>query len=137
MSKRRRRGKGLKGQPVRRVEMNAPDVTPPLPGLGAAFQKVGTSLGVLERGGLVINYEPAACTCGGENPNCCKCDGTGVYRREMVLGYSNGAPPAPAVPRRAAEARSESSFANDPRGDSRGVREQGRFESNPLYDGDL
>jgi hypothetical protein len=136
MAKRKRRGKGLKGSD-RRVQMNAPDNTPPLPGLGAAFQQVGTSLGVVQKAGLVINYEPAACSCGGENPNCCKCDGTGVYRRETVLGYANGPPPPPAVRRRAGDARSESTFSNDPRGDQRGIREEGRFESNPHYDGDV
>jgi hypothetical protein len=137
LAKRRRRGQGPKGTSVKRVAMAVPDNTPPLPGLGAAFQQVGESLGVIEKGGLVINYEPAPCSCGGENPNCFKCDGTGVYRREVVLGYPNGVPPAPLVRRTGGGARSESTFSNDPRGDQRGIREQGRFESNPHYDGDV
>jgi hypothetical protein len=38
------------------------------------------------RDGSYTRYEIASCTCGGENENCYKCDGTGYYRKIIIEG---------------------------------------------------
>lgn len=121
---------------IERLRMVGVDDAPTV-GIAAAGESEGSYLGVRTKAGLVIRYESARCTCGGENSNCFKCDGTGVYRREIVEEVLNPDHPPQMARFGRAVPRSEASFSSDPRGDDRGIRELGRFSSNPLYDGDV
>lgn len=104
----------------------------PFTSLGTA---VGTSLGKLRRGQLVINYEKAECSCGGENENCYRCDGTGVYVRKVMQDSSKLPPALPNSGLRTKNrSPAESTFSNDSRGGDYGIRERGRFGSGPLHD---
>ena len=104
----------------------------PTTSFGAA---VGTSLGKGNKGKLAVNYEKAVCSCDGENENCFKCDGTGFYTKQIVQETSI-LPPVPLNSglRSKNQSPSESSFSNDARGGDYGIRERGRYGSNPLYD---
>jgi hypothetical protein len=104
----------------------------PTTSFGAA---VGTSLGKSSQGQLVIDYVKAACSCGGENENCFKCDGTGFYTRQVVQDTSKLPPALPNSRLRTKnQTSSESTFSNDSRGGEYGIREWGRFGSAPLHD---
>lgn len=96
---------------------------------------VGTALGKTTQGQLAISYEKAVCSCGGENENCFKCDGTGFYTKKVVQDSSKLTSIAPNS-RLGLKNRtpSESTFANDSRGGEYGIRERGRFSSGPLHD---
>ncbi|RYX92907.1 MAG: hypothetical protein EOO28_20420 [Comamonadaceae bacterium] len=96
---------------------------------------VGAALGSGHAGNLRVSYEQAACTCGGENANCFKCDGTGFYTKQMVQDPSKLPPDPPNSRLRTKnQTPTESTFSNDSRGGDYGIREQGRYGSNPLYD---
>lgn len=79
----------------------------------------------------------AKCSCGGENEKCFKCNGAGFYSRRVVTNIEE-------CQERLQEKRSnktnsiqESQFSNDQRGGIYGIRESGRFSSNPLHEEDL
>lgn len=96
---------------------------------------VGTSLGRSTQGQLAITYEKAVCSCGGENENCFKCDGTGFYTRQVVEDTSKLPPPLPNGRLRTKnQTYAESTFSNDSRGGEYGIRERGRYGSGPLHD---
>lgn len=79
-----------------------------------------------------IFTENEECSCGGENEKCFRCGGSGFYiktaapvSKNKTMNYS--------LKTNYKNAK-ESNFSNDPRGDFYGIRENGRFNSNPLYD---
>ena len=92
----------------------------------------GTVLGREVAGRLEVHYEQAACPCGGVNDRCSRCDGTGFYAKTVVDTDLRRAPTSGT--QRLIGAASESTFSNDSKGGSYGIRERGRFESNPLHD---
>ena len=96
--------------------------------------EVGTPLGKATKGQLAITYEQAACSCGGENEKCFRCDGTGYYTKQVVPPSANSPSSMHSNLRLKNQASAESSFSNDARGGDYGIRERGRFGSNPLYD---
>lgn len=79
-----------------------------------------------------IITEKAECTCGGENEKCFRCGGSGFYTRKIVDDHDGRyiKPSSKSLSVRV----EESNFSNDSRGGIYGIREQGRFMSNPLYD---
>lgn len=112
------------------------DHTPQLPSLGDSALLEGKTLGKSEKAGMTIRYEVARCSCQGENENCFKCDGTGYYRREVVEQYrhmdENKLRGQSYFNQR--NSNGEYRFSNDQRGGEYGIREVGRFSSNPLHD---
>ncbi len=96
--------------------------------------EVGTSLGKATKGQLAITYEQASCSCDGENENCFRCDGTGYYTKQVVPNSANSPASILSSLRQRNQAATESSFSNDARGGDYGIRERGRYGSNPLYD---
>ncbi len=130
MSKSRKKLKPLKLQ-------NMPaDISPALGGLGETCVNEGAVLGRETKAGMTIRYESAACSCRGENANCFKCDGTGYYRREIVEKMQPESVFAVSKLRggSANSTNVEAHFSNDARGGVYGLRENGRFLSNPLHD---
>ena len=119
---------GLPHFQVGSVEANIPS-TP----LGTS---VGTILGVESKPKMRVHYETADCTCGGNNERCTRCGGTGYYTKEVVDQFI-GTPKTPWTDksnRVGFRSTQESTFSNDQRGDGYGIRERGRFGSNPLHD---
>jgi hypothetical protein len=102
----------------------------PTTSFGAA---VGTYLGASTSGQQAVTYEKASCSCGGENENCFKCDGTGFYTKQVVEHSEDLRPPLSKL-RNTGSVLAESSFSNDARGGEYGIRERGRYGSNPLHD---
>ena len=105
-------------------------------GLGYAASHVGMTVSHTVVAGHIVNYVSSACSCGGENPNCFRCDGTGYYVMERV---GNEVAVAVSGKRKAGKSRgrtlpTETSFSNDTRGGSYSIRESGRFVSNPVHD---
>lgn len=96
--------------------------------------EVGTPLGKSTVGKLAITFEQAACSCGGENENCFRCDGTGFYAKQVVPTSANSPSSVHGNLRLKNQPPTESSFSNDARGGDYGIRERGRYGSNPLYD---
>ena len=96
--------------------------------------EVGTHLGKVTVGQLAITYEQASCSCGGENEKCFRCDGTGYYTKQVVSTSVNSPSSILRNIRLNNQASTEISFSNDARGGEYGIREQGRFGSNPLHD---
>ena len=127
--------RGRKGSPQKLQNMK-PDTSPQMGGLGESWLNEGKVLGRTTKAGMTIRYENAACSCYGENSNCFKCDGTGYYRREVVEKMRSK--PLISAPRLCGESSclfdSENQFSNDARGGDYGIRESGRFSSNPLHD---
>jgi hypothetical protein len=76
----------------------------------------------------------APCTCRGENENCFKCFGTGLYEKELIANP----PSSPLLPitrnGSSKKSRTLGGFASDFRGDDYSIREGGRFSSSPLHD---
>lgn len=95
---------------------------------------VGTPLGKSSKGQLAITYEQASCSCGGENEKCFRCDGTGYYTKQVVPPSANSPSSAHSNLRIKNQPPTESSFSNDSRGGDYGIRERGKYGSNPLYD---
>jgi hypothetical protein len=113
------------------------DNSPQLGSLGETSLNEGKILGRMTKAGMTIRYESAPCTCGGENSNCFKCDGGGYYRREIVEKMKHESSVAVSNPRGRRPqdfTESETRFSNDARGGEYGIRESGRFASNPLHD---
>ncbi len=105
-------------------------------GMGYAASHQGKTVGHTVVAGHNISYVVSECTCGGENPNCFKCDGTGfclVERigNEVTLPIKKKKNRTKSVK---TPALSEASFSSDSRGGSYSIREQGRFTSNPEHD---
>ncbi|MGJ7553316.1 hypothetical protein ACSFBI_04935 [Variovorax sp. RB3P1] len=96
--------------------------------------EIGTPLGKSTKGQLAITYEQAACSCGGENEKCFRCDGTGFYTKQVVPTSANSPSSVHSNLRLKNQPPTESSFSNDARGGDYGIRERGRYGSNPLYD---
>jgi hypothetical protein len=86
--------------------------------------------------GHFVNHVISECTCGGENPNCFKCDGTGYslierIGNEVPLRINKKNKRTKSIKR---PVPIEASFSNDSRGGTYAIREQGRFLSNPEHD---
>lgn len=77
------------------------------------------------------------CSCGGENENCFKCNGTGIYTKKIVSNIEECHHIIQEKQTRAINSNQESKFSNDQRGGIYGIRERGRFSSNPLYEEDI
>lgn len=95
----------------------------------------GSTLGVKRENGQKISYEQATCPCNGSNERCMRCDGTGLYVRKIMGDPSlnklhNKRIFKPDI----SKITQESNFSNDYRGGDFGIREIGRFNSNPLHD---
>lgn len=114
----------------------AEDTSPQLRSLGETSANEGQVLGRQTKAGMTIRYENAACSCGGENANCFKCDGTGYYRREIVetIDFDPTGKIAKFRSEIVSRPKPEAHFSNDTRGGEYGLRERGRFASSPLHD---
>ena len=111
------------------------DVSPSRPTVSLGSD-VGTVIGTERKPGMHVHYEKAECPCNGDNERCSRCDGTGYYTKEVVDQFT-GTPSKPWVSessRFGNRSIQESTFSNDQRGDIYGIRERGRYGSNPLYD---
>ncbi len=99
-------------------------------------EAIGSILKIEKSNEAITKYEQAACSCNGENERCFKCNGTGFYIKKIIEELSIPTSKTTKSSRSAKKTRSiqESSFSNDPRGNDYGIRENGRFSSNPLYD---
>lgn len=85
--------------------------------------------------GVVIRVEIAQCTCRGENENCRRCYGNGYYERELVDAEVAERATSQIWRRPRSTSPSEVTFSVDGRGGPAfGVREFGRFASNPHHD---
>lgn len=97
---------------------------------------VGTILGHERKPGMRVHFEQAECSCNGDNDRCSRCDGTGYYTKEVVDQFI-GTPPTPRLndPLGTRQhSKHESTFSNDQRGGIYGIRESGRYSSNPDHD---
>ncbi len=76
-----------------------------------------------------------SCTCGGENERCFRCFGKGYYEvsPQQAARMEPQRDTKPGT-KRHGPASGPASFASDDRGGSRGLREQGRFASEPAHD---
>jgi hypothetical protein len=139
--------------PLKRLKPNRPKPVPPKqpvyeqkrgsvpmptqePGLGALARAEGRVRAEVGPGGRVVKRATVQCTCLGMNQNCFKCDGTGYCEIELVNSASSSPIISTQKPSSAHNpAPTESHFSNDSRGgDPYGIRERGRFSSNPLHD---
>jgi hypothetical protein len=119
-----------------KLQNMAADTSPALGSLGESCVNEGAVLGRQTKAGMTVRYESAACSCGGENANCFKCDGSGYYRREIVEKMKpQSLSTSPKLRNESATTPgAETHFSNDSRGGAHGIRESGRFSSNPLHD---
>lgn len=76
------------------------------------------------------------CSCDGENENCFRCNGTGFYQSKVVTNLEECRERVQEKLTHKTSATQESNFSNDQRGGTYGIREHGRFSSNPLYEED-
>ena len=79
----------------------------------------------------------AKCSCEGENENCFRCDGTGLYKSNIIINLEECRDRVQEKVIQKIDSIQESNFSNDQRGGIYGIRERGRFSSNPLYDEDI
>jgi len=79
----------------------------------------------------------AKCSCDGENENCFRCNGTGFYKRLIVTNIEECQERIQEKTIHNTNSIQESQFSNDQRGGIYGVREYGRYSSNPLYEEDF
>jgi len=70
------------------------------------------------------------CSCGGENENCFKCDGTGIETKRLATTAGCDT----TLFSKNAGVVNLAHYANDSRGEPFLVREKGRFDSSPLHD---
>ncbi len=101
------------------------------PSLGNASAHEGEVVGTRKEGHLIVARQIEPCTCGGENEHCFRCNGTGYYVREIVLGQD--------LQHSSTKVRSSgqtplAGFARDSRAGSYSIREKGRFDSRPDHD---
>lgn len=87
-------------------------------------------------GGTSIRYEQSICSCNGDNDRCIRCDGTGYYAKKIIEKYENNKTKNSELNKIPENypSTSENKFSNDSRGGIYGIRERGRFGSNPLHD---
>lgn len=74
----------------------------------------------------------AECSCRGFNQNCFRCDGTGYYQRKILLEAKSQSHPN--ITRSKTTPKPETTFSSDSRGGFYGIRENGKFSSNPISD---
>lgn len=79
----------------------------------------------------------ARCSCGGERESCFRCDGAGFYRKEIVTNMDECQDRIERRQTYNTTSVQENQFSNDQRGGIFGIRENGRFSSNPHYEEDL
>ena len=79
----------------------------------------------------------AKCRCEGENENCFRCNGTGFYNSQIVTNIEECQDIIQEKRTYQTNSTQESQFSNDQRGGIYGIRERGRYSSNPLYEEDL
>ena len=79
----------------------------------------------------------AKCSCEGANENCCRCNGTGFYNSQIVTNIAECQERLQEKRTHKTNSIQESQFSNDQRGGIYGIREHGRFSSNPLHEEDL
>lgn len=79
----------------------------------------------------------AKCSCEGENENCFRCNGTGFYKSQIVTNIEECQDKIQKKRTQQTNSTQESQFSNDQRGGIYGIREHGRYSSNPLYEEDL
>ena len=79
----------------------------------------------------------AKCSCEGENENCFRCNGTGFYKSRIVTNIEECQDRIQEKRTHQTNSTQESQFSNDQRGGIYGIREHGRYSSNPLYEEDL
>lgn len=77
------------------------------------------------------------CSCKGENENCFKCNGTGLYESLIVTNIEECKDRIHEKQIQKTNSIQESQFSNDPRGGIYGIRENGRYSSNPLHEEDI
>jgi hypothetical protein len=131
-----------KRSPSKRVDTNLPGKTqvvgsvpipPPEPGLGAQARSEGSVRAEVGMHGRVLKKATVQCSCLGNNQSCFKCDGTGYC--EVELAPEALLDRVDTLRARTREAQPEVHFSGDPRGgEPYGIRERGRFGSNPLHD---
>ena len=76
------------------------------------------------------------CPCAGEIENCFICNGTGFYKKTIITNIEECKDRIQERKPIHVNSIQESNFSNDQRGGIYGIREQGRFSSNPLYEED-
>ena len=103
--------------------------------------KFGEENGVIlkkeKSNGIEIRYEQALCSCNGNNERCMRCDGTGYYVKKIIEESDKNSSNfyiRSKIKFNNSSSTQESNFSNDFRGDDHGIRECGRFNSNPLHD---
>ena len=79
----------------------------------------------------------AKCSCDGENENCFRCNGTGFYKSRIVTNIEECRDRIQEKTKNNTNSTQESQFSNDQRGGIYGIREHGRYSSNPLYEEDI
>jgi hypothetical protein len=123
-------------QPVYVQKRGAVPMPPQEPGLGTLALAEGNVRSEVGPAGRVMQLATVQCTCLGMNQDCFKCDGTGYCEVELlssVQGVSTGTATRLTGARSLVDA--ETHFSNDSRGgEPYGIRERGRFGSNPLHD---
>lgn len=104
-------------------------------------QKFGEEIGAIlkkeKNNGIEVRYEQALCSCNGNNERCMRCDGTGYYVKKIIEESDENSSKfhiRNKIKSTNSNSTQESNFSNDFRGDDYGIRECGRFSSNPLYD---
>ena len=70
------------------------------------------------------------------NENCFKCNGTGFYKSKIITNINECQERIQEKVSQKTNPVQESQFSNDQRGGIYGIRESGRFSSNPLYEED-
>lgn len=134
MTKKRNKNKKPKIERFKSRNFQSGNVVENLP-LASWGTAIGATLEKRRQGQLVIVFEKAVCSCGGENENCYRCDGTGFYVKKVMQDTSKLPPVSPNSRLRTRnQAPAESTFSNDARGGEYGIREQGRYGSSPLHD---
>lgn len=76
------------------------------------------------------------CSCQGENENCFKCHGTGFTKARVLLNPDECKDVIQQRVVYGGKSKLENSFSNDARGGIYGIRERGRFISNPDFEED-
>lgn len=79
----------------------------------------------------------AKCSCEGENENCFRCNGTGFYKSRIVTNIDECQDRIQEKRTHKTNSIQDSQFSNDQRGGIYGIREHGRYSSNPLYEEDV
>ncbi len=100
-------------------------------------EEIGAILKKEKNNGIEIRYEQALCSCNGNNERCMRCDGTGYYAKKIIEESDENSSKfhiRNKIRSTNPSSTQESNFSNDFGGDDYGIRECGRFNSNPLHD---